>query len=177
MRREETGQEIESPTFSTAAPGDMKWCLQLYPNGLNGQMKGYLSLYLWCVSSYFNPVPVEYEFAVLDERGHKFSVKRCFERISQGYSSGFERFVDRDCLLKSTDRLLPNDKLTIYCEGLAFVGSENISSPNKAVAVNVPDCDLSQSLRHLLVSRRFSDVIFSVQGERDSRSQNCIGCP
>ncbi|KAH9364047.1 hypothetical protein HPB48_016385 [Haemaphysalis longicornis] len=165
MRREETGKKIESSTFSTAGPGNNKWRLQLFPNGEDEESKDFVSLYLRLACSDKDDVLAEYKFAVL-EAGRKTQVKSGNSRFALGRCWGWKKFIDRVFLVKGTDPLLPNDKLVIFCEVLAFVESVNISLPNKVAAVNVPECHLSEDLGHLLESRRFSDVIVTVEGKR-----------
>ncbi|KAH9364051.1 hypothetical protein HPB48_016389 [Haemaphysalis longicornis] len=166
LRREENGREITSSSFSTAGPGNKKWHLKLYPNGKDGGSKGFVSLYLHDVSpSNYNGYFVECKFTVIEEGGQKTGDREGTAHIYPGGFCGFAKFIERSCLLNGAARLLPNDKLTVCCEVVGIVNTANTSSQDKSLEVQVPDCHLSQDLRHLLVSRRFADVIFCVEGK------------
>ncbi|KAH9364052.1 hypothetical protein HPB48_016390 [Haemaphysalis longicornis] len=165
MRREETGKRIESSTFSKAGHGNLKWRVQLYPRGRYEESKEFVSLSLELVDSDKNDVLAEYKCAVLDEAGRQTNVRNGTSRFYRGGCWGWSNFIDKSCLQKSTDNLLPNDKLTIYIEVIAFVDSVNISPPNKVVPVNVPECHISEDFGQMVASPRFSDVVFSVEGK------------
>ncbi|KAH9364044.1 hypothetical protein HPB48_016382 [Haemaphysalis longicornis] len=176
LRRQETGQNIESPTFSTKGPGNRYWRLQLYPNGFNEESKDFVSLYVRdaaaddCKDKY----PIDYKFAVIDEGGHKASLQEWTCYFSKGGSWGFAKFIEKAYLLTGTDHLLPNDKLTVYCEVLGFIDSKIVSTRNTPGEIQIPGRRLSQDSGHLLSSRRFSDVVFSVEGEDIHAHKNIL---
>ncbi|EPQ07721.1 BTB and MATH domain-containing protein 43 [Myotis brandtii] len=45
--QQEVGEVIQSSTFSSEANNPLKWCLRVYPKGLDEESKDYLSLYLF----------------------------------------------------------------------------------------------------------------------------------
>ncbi|KAH9371749.1 hypothetical protein HPB48_021034 [Haemaphysalis longicornis] len=161
LRREETGQAMESSAFSASDHDGIQWCLVLYPNGESERCKDYVSVFLRRMFSNCSSFLAQYEIAVLGEEGQKVcAVRAPPSRFAFGSAcGGFHSFIKRDRLLKGTEHLLPNDRLTIRCEVLAFVDSVKILP-----AVNVPDCRLSQDLGRLLESRRCCDVIIRAAG-------------
>ncbi|KAK8733307.1 hypothetical protein OTU49_006572 [Cherax quadricarinatus] len=85
-------------------------------------------------------------------------------RFVQGKDWGFKKFIRRDFLLDEANGLLPDDKLTLYCEVSVVADSVNISGQSNAIHFKVPDCRLSDDLGGLFESQRFSDVTLSVSG-------------
>ena len=65
---------------------------------------------------------------------------------------------NRDFLLDEANGLLPDDKLTIFCEVSVVADSVNISGQSNAVQFKVPECRLSEDLGALFESQKFSDV-------------------
>ncbi|KAH9364046.1 hypothetical protein HPB48_016384 [Haemaphysalis longicornis] len=176
LRRETAVQAIESPHFSTKGPGNSTWCLKLYPKGCNyGESKDFVALYVCDAANNYNGnYRIEYKFAVIDEEGQKANLQEatsCFRRCGIW---GFARFIEKDDLLTGTGRLLPNDKLTVYCEVLSFVDYGNLSKQNTPGEIQVPGWRLSQDFGHLLASRRFSDVVLSVEGKDIHAHKNIL---
>lgn len=85
-------------------------------------------------------------------------------RFVQGKDWGFKKFIRRDFLLDETNGLLPEDKLTLYCEVSVVADSVNIAGQNNTTQFKVPDCRLSEDLGQLLESQKFNDVVLSVGG-------------
>lgn len=85
-------------------------------------------------------------------------------RFVQGKDWGFKKFIRRDFLLDEANGLLPDDKLTLYCEVSVVADSVNIAGQNNTTQFKVPDCKLSEDLSLLFESSKFSDVILSVEG-------------
>lgn len=82
----------------------------------------------------------------------------------QGKDWGFKKFIRRDFLLDEANGLLPEDKLTIFCEVSVVADSVNISGQSNIVQFKVPECKLSEDLGNLFDNERFSDVTLSVAG-------------
>lgn len=85
-------------------------------------------------------------------------------RFVQGKDWGFKKFIRRDFLLDEANGLLPEDKLTIFCEVSVVADSVNISGQSNIVQFKVPECKLSEDLGNLFDNERFSDVTLSVAG-------------
>lgn len=85
-------------------------------------------------------------------------------RFVQGKDWGFKKFIRRDFLLDEANGLLPEDKLTIFCEVSVVADSVNISGQSNIVQFKVPECKLSEDLGNLFDNERFSDVTLAVNG-------------
>lgn len=85
-------------------------------------------------------------------------------RFVQGKDWGFKKFIRRDFLLDEANGLLPEDKLTIFCEVSVVADSVNISGQSNIVQFKVPECKLSDDLGNLFDNERFSDVTLAVSG-------------
>ncbi|ROT64691.1 hypothetical protein C7M84_017365 [Penaeus vannamei] len=169
--REEMGEVLKSSTFSAGANDKLKWCLRVNPKGLDEESKDYLSLYLLLVSSNKSEVRAKFKFSILNakrEETKAMESQRAY-RFVQGKDWGFKKFIRRDFLLDEANGLLPDDKLTLYCEiqcaqVSVVADSVNISGQSNAIHFKVPDCRLSDDLGILFESQRFSDVTLSVAG-------------
>jgi speckle-type POZ protein len=67
-------------------------------------------------------------------------------RFVQGKDWGFKKFIRRDFLLDETNGLLPDDKLTLFCEVSVVADSVNISGQSNSVQFKVPEPRLSEDL-------------------------------
>lgn len=85
-------------------------------------------------------------------------------RFVQGKDWGFKKFIRRDFLLDEANGLLPEDKLTIFCEVSVVADSVNISGQSNIIQFKVPECKLSEDLGNLFDNERFSDVTLAVGG-------------
>ena len=57
--------------------------------------------------------------------------------LLQGKDWGFKKFIRRDFLLDEANGLLPEDKLTLFCEVSVVADSVNISGQSNSVQVNM----------------------------------------
>ncbi|XP_023608205.1 speckle-type POZ protein-like isoform X2 [Myotis lucifugus] len=118
--REEMGEVLKSSTFSSSPSDKMKWCLRVNPKGLDDESKDYLSLYLLLVSCPKSEVRAKFKFSLLNakrEETKAMESQRAY-RFVQGKDWGFKKFIRRDFLLDEANGLLPDDKLTLFCEHL-----------------------------------------------------------
>lgn len=93
-------------------------CLRVNPKGLDEESKDYLSLYLLLVSCNKSEVRAKFKFSILNakrEETKAMESQRAY-RFVQGKDWGFKKFIRRDFLLDEANGLLPDDKLTIFCE-------------------------------------------------------------
>lgn len=98
-------------------------CLRVNPKGLDEESKDYLSLYLLLVSCNKNEVRAKFKFSILNakrEETKAMESQRAY-RFVQGKDWGFKKFIRRDFLLDEANGLLPDDKLTIFCEVSSFL--------------------------------------------------------
>lgn len=101
-----------------------------------------------------------------------FSIFRAY-RFVQGKDWGFKKFIRRDFLLDEANGLLPEDKLTIFCEVSVVADSVNISGQSNIVQFKVPECKLSEDFGNLFDNEKFSDVSLAVDG-REFRAHKAI---
>ena len=116
--REEMGEVLKSSTFSAGQNDKLKWCLRVNPKGLDEESKDYLSLYLLLVSCNKSEVRAKFKFSILNakrEETKAMESQRAY-RFVQGKDWGFKKFIRRDFLLDEQNGLLPDDKLTLFCE-------------------------------------------------------------
>jgi len=168
--REDLGEVLKSSTFS-AKDDKMKWCLRVNPKGLDEDSKDYLSLYLLLVSCNKSEVRAKFKFSILNSKKEETKAmesQRAY-RFVQGKDWGFKKFIRRDFLMDEANGLLPNDKLTFFCEVSVVCDSVNISGQGSAVNFPVSENRLSSDLGNLFVSGALSDVIVSC----NSKEFNC----
>ncbi|PIK40924.1 MATH domain protein, partial [Apostichopus japonicus] len=116
--REEMGEVLKSSTFSSGANDKLKWCLRVNPKGLDEESKDYLSLYLLLVSCNKSEVRAKFKFSILNakrEETKAMESQRAYKFV-QGKDWGFKKFIRRDFLMDEANGLLPDDKLTLFCE-------------------------------------------------------------
>ena len=137
--REEMGEVLKSSTFSAGQNDKLKWCLRVNPKGLDEESKDYLSLYLLLVSCNKSEVRAKFKFSILNakrEETKAMESQRAY-RFVQGKDWGFKKFIRRDFLLDEQNGLLPDDKLTLFCEVSVVADSVNISGQANAVQFKV----------------------------------------
>ncbi|XP_029702160.1 speckle-type POZ protein-like A isoform X2 [Takifugu rubripes] len=165
--REEMGEVLKSSTFSSGPNDKMKWCLRVNPKGLDDESKDYLSLYLLLVSCPKSEVRAKFKFSLLNakrEETKAMESQRAY-RFVQGKDWGFKKFIRRDFLLDEANGLLPDDKLTLFCEVSVVQDSVNISGQSNMNMLKVPECQLSDDLGSLWEQSRFTDCSLWVRGQ------------
>ncbi|XP_054580812.1 speckle-type POZ protein-like [Eptesicus fuscus] len=165
--RQEMGEVIQSSTFSSEANDQLKWCLRVYPKGINEESKNYLSLYLILLSCPKSEFWAKFKFSILNDKGEETKTlesRRAF-RFVQGKDWGFKKFIPRDVLLDEDYRFLPDDKLTLFCEVSVGQDSITISGQNPKKMVKVPECQLANELGGLWENSWFTDCCFCVAGQ------------
>lgn len=158
--REEMGEVLKSSTFSAGANDKLKWCLRVNPKGLDEESKDYLSLYLLLVSCNKSEVRAKFKFSILNtkrEETKAMESQRAY-RFVQGKDWGFKKFIRRDFLMDDSNGLLPDDKLTIFCEVSVVGETVNLTGQSSLTPVKVPPCHLSEDLGQLFDRAPFSDV-------------------
>ncbi|XP_052580057.1 speckle-type POZ protein-like isoform X3 [Peromyscus californicus insignis] len=165
--REEMGEVLKSSTFSSGPNDKMKWCLRVNPKGLDDESKDYLSLYLLLVSCPKSEVRAKFKFSLLNakrEETKAMESQRAY-RFVQGKDWGFKKFIRRDFLLDEANGLLPDDKLTLFCEVSVVQDSVNVSGHTNTNTLKVPECRLAEDLGNLWENTRFTDCCFFVRGK------------
>lgn len=119
-----TGQKLYSPIFTVGDDADLKWRLDLFPMGYSKPKC--ISLYLHLRRAYYHAITAQFRFSILNHKGEvayqlPWSPKHTFSECDVW---GYEDFIKREDLLRDAEILLPDDKLTIYCEVKASIGYE-----------------------------------------------------
>lgn len=158
------GEVLKSSVFSAGRNDKLKWCLRVNPKGLDEESKDYISLYLLLVASNKAEVRAKFKFSILNVRHEETKAmesQRAY-RFVQGKDWGFKKFIRRDFLLDESNGLLPDDKLTIFCEISVLADCVNVSGQTNAAQFKVPKCKLSQDLGSLLDDQKLTDVVLCV---------------
>ncbi|PAV84026.1 hypothetical protein WR25_14455 [Diploscapter pachys] len=79
-------------------------------------------------------------------------------RFVQGKDWGFKKFIRRDFLLDETNGLLPDDRLSIFCEVSVVAETVNVTGQTNAAQLKVPPCSLSDDMSVLFEKGTYSDV-------------------
>lgn len=141
--REEMGEVLKSSTFSAGANDKLKWCLRINPKGLDEESKDYLSLYLLLVQCNKTEVRAKFKFSILNAKREETKAmgklnestrreslilesQRAY-RFVQGKDWGFKKFIRRDFLLDESNGLLPEDRLSIFCEVSVVAETINVT--------------------------------------------------
>uniref|UniRef100_A0A5S6PYT3 BTB domain-containing protein n=1 Tax=Trichuris muris TaxID=70415 RepID=A0A5S6PYT3_TRIMR len=164
--REEMGEVLKSTPFSAGSNDKLKWCLRINPKGLDEESKDYLSLYLLLVQCQKSEVRAKFKFSILNakrEETKAMESQRAY-RFVQGKDWGFKKFIRRDFLLDELNGLLPEDKLTIFCEVSVVADTVNIAGQSPVLPLRIPDGRLTEDLSVLLSEERFSDCTLVVKG-------------
>lgn len=155
------GDAIKSCTFTSEQDPSLMWCLRVNPKGLDEESRDYLSLYLLLISGSRNEVRAKFKFSILNNKGEErkaMESQRAY-RFVQGKDWGFKKFIRRDFLMDEANGLLPDDKLTLFCEVNVVtdaVNTSGVTSTNRRMTV--PDLRLHKDFGTLLERGCFSDV-------------------
>ncbi|KAH9383171.1 hypothetical protein HPB48_023997 [Haemaphysalis longicornis] len=164
---------IESSAFSMGPDDPVRWCLELYPRGKADKWKEHVSLFLLLLSSgkaNKAAVDAEFKFFVLDSSGNRIVGKGpTLIKFTPQTTWGYRDFVERALLFDSRNELLPDDKLTIYCEVRVFLETDV-----KTIPLAVPRCRLQQNLNDLFENQKFSDVTLNVGGREIKAHRNIL---
>ncbi|VDM20364.1 unnamed protein product [Wuchereria bancrofti] len=159
--REEMGEVLKSSTFSAGSNDKLKWCLRINPKGLDEESKDYLSLYLLLVQCAKNEVRAKFKFSILNakrEETKAMESQRAY-RFVQGKDWGFKKFIRRDFLLDEANGLLPEDRLSIFCEVSVVAETVNVTGQSNLMQFKVPSCRLSDDMANLFEKHCFSDCL------------------
>lgn len=85
--------------------------------------------------------------------------------LYRGRTGDLKKFIRRDFLLDEANGLLPDDKLTLFCEVSVVQDSVNVSGHTSTNTLKVPECRLAEDLGNLWENTRFTDCCFFVRGK------------
>merc|ERR550534_2282724 len=166
---------VKFSSFSAGQNDKLKWCLRVNPKGLDEESKDYLSLYLLLVSCNKSEVRAKFKFSILNakrEETKAMESQRAY-RFVQGKDWGFKKFIRRDFLLDEANGLLPEDKLTLFCEVSVVADSVNVSGQSLMSSLKVPDTQLADNIHSLPETGNFSDNVLHCGG-RDFQCHKAI---
>ncbi|XP_063089716.1 speckle-type POZ protein-like [Cavia porcellus] len=163
----EIGSAIESSTFSPEANDNLKWCLRVYPKGINEESKDYLSLCLALISCPMREAWAKFTFYIVNDKGQntKGLSSQEIQRFDPGTEWGFRKFILRDFLLDATNGLLPDDKLTLFCEVKVTKDTTDSFSLNNKNIVKACENWLASDLAGLWKNSLLADCCFFVAGQ------------
>ncbi|KOM38590.1 hypothetical protein LR48_Vigan03g197200 [Vigna angularis] len=163
------GKCIGSKKFSV---GGYEWGIQFYPDGkYSKDNSSYVSLFITLYSN-ATDVPTFYHINMLDQTpkrkrhagthyDHSFECGPCVFK-TRGSMWGYNRFCNRKDLEASG--FLKDDCLKIECTiGVVVTSCSDSSKLNK---IHVPESDMREQFGMLLDSGAFSDITFSVRGQK-----------
>ncbi|XP_065205315.1 speckle-type POZ protein B-like isoform X25 [Planococcus citri] len=160
---EAKGETLYSPPFSSVKHNQVKWYMELFPNGeTDAKDSVYLYLYLSELSSLEKSKKIfaKATFLVLSSENNK----KLENDIMEYPHPDIERtgwgveLIKKD--EKFRNKLLLNNTLTIRCE----VKFSDLSFLQCDCGIEMP-CDLSENFASLLENRTLTDVILSVNGK------------
>ncbi|XP_041493784.1 speckle-type POZ protein-like [Microtus oregoni] len=169
------GNDIASPTFSPGANDKYKWIMKLYLNGTKEESRGYLSVFLVLCSSPKSSVWGKFQFGIINAKGEEFQImnNQSVLRFNQNEGWGITKFILRDFLFSTRCLLLPDDKLTLYCEVSVVQYEISISEQNMQPVIDIPRCTLVDNLGELWENSCFTDCCLVVK-DQEFRAHKAI---
>nr|XP_044996372.1 speckle-type POZ protein-like [Jaculus jaculus] len=164
--QKEIGEAMRSSIFTSGNNDRLKWRLRVNPKGIDEHCKDYLSVYLLLASSPKGEVRAKFRFSILNAQGEHtkgMESHRVCEFV-QGKDWGFRKFIHRDVLLDEANGLIPNDRLTLFCEVNMVQDYIITTSQNYFDKVHVPKCQLADDIGAMWENSRFTDCCLSVAG-------------
>lgn len=146
------GQCVSSDTFITYSFGkEIKWCLDLYPNGYSEESRHHIAILLKNLSKF--TVDIGYDSFLLNSNNVKVkestNLKKTFEPDE---SAGYFKFVERGTFMNPQSFLEKDNQITILC----IITVNSIVSVQEQEYFNrVNEFD---DFEKLLLSEKFSDL-------------------
>ncbi|XP_037440402.1 BTB/POZ and MATH domain-containing protein 1-like [Triticum dicoccoides] len=157
-----TGEFLQSSQFSV---GGRCWRINYYPNGMDSQTAGYISIYLKLDEIATEDVKAMFTigFAKVPEKRLPWPWACTPVSVFGGEQMrGYRKFIKREDLEKS--EYLKDDSFTIRCE-IVVVQDICTKEARAPKFVTVPPPQLNQHLGDLLKTGKGADVVFEVGGE------------
>ncbi|KAL6953829.1 hypothetical protein U1Q18_046959 [Sarracenia purpurea var. burkii] len=105
------------------------------------------------------------EMHIVQGNVRKFHISSDEEYTEDSDGWGTDQFVNRDLLFKNRNELIPDNKLTIFCEITYFHIFTSISHQPNLITVRPPVTNrLSEDFGSMLKNRKFADVTIVVNG-------------
>ncbi|XP_065205330.1 speckle-type POZ protein B-like [Planococcus citri] len=175
---EAKGTTVNSPFFAADSNNDIRWIMQLEPNG-DTDAKDTVSLYLMYSSRVHEKVYAKYNFYVLNSQQNK-QIHRTSEEVrefSDGISRGYQNILNKkEAIGKS---LLIDNKLTVMCEVYFSEVRDSIDKTfhqcdKTSLYRNVPRCNVFENLEQLLEDGQFSDIVLVAGGKEYPAHRNIL---
>ncbi|UYV63479.1 SPOPL, partial [Cordylochernes scorpioides] len=170
-RPEKNGEYITSSSFTSENIKDLKWNLYIYPNGSKGNGSS-VSAFLRTqnakgLEDYFKK---EVEISILNK--NKRMTSKTISTLND--ELWFKDMIKREFLFEKAADLLPDDKLTLYCQ----VTLHQTSTTNIVIPITNPfkicNCGLMKDFDCLLESKEFSDVILRAENNQEIHAHKNI---
>lgn len=174
------GEKQSSSLFWSPDKPEIKCCLNLFPDGIDREAKGYLSLFLEVkevnavpISETSCQIPAKFELTLLEKRQNdqetevQFS-KRHLQHIFNKDETdwGFRRFVEKT--------KLRGHVLSVVCNMDFILKGEFQHICDSPLSIIKPQCDLADDLSYLLEDDAFFDVTIEVGGESFRAHKNIL---
>ncbi|XP_065085457.1 protein roadkill-like [Ochlerotatus camptorhynchus] len=164
---------LESSVFCSKNR-DQKWRLCFRRDPFNNHP---LHLGVCLIVQSERPIYAEFSISILGSDGRKMLTKKSVAReFANNVENGFRDYILLTDLLENNE-LLPDDKLTLFCEVRAHIETQNYNgtgSGNRPVCFTMPSCDLEKRLGSLLHDEKYTDVIIVVGEQKIKAHKNIL---
>lgn len=167
------GGSIKSPFFGGDGE-DKIWQLELYPGGKHKDYKDHVSLYLNCKTA--NLITTDFKIKIEDyegslvshiipetEKNPQTTASTSHQDFGVDKAWGYRKFVERKKLFGTSEKLLPNDTLTVVCSLKVYLDPTDHVETRMAKLIN--EDPSTNFLGDLYDTKKLSDVIFIVKGK------------
>ncbi|UYV64797.1 SPOPL, partial [Cordylochernes scorpioides] len=167
---EKPTESLHSAVFWSPERKERKWQLELFPRGLSEYFKDYISLRINLLPpgqcDYMNRI----EACILNSRGEKINKRegKFYGELEWG------KFIKREILLDQQVSPLTDDKLSLHCIIKVVEKSYNIVHFPNELKFQIPRCQITQDMEHLLENKLFSDVTLCVDGQEFKAHKNIL---
>jgi len=164
------GEAIKSPDFHADGDGDVKWLIELLPNGDSEDHKGWISAFLHpkIGPEYRSPVNAKFTFTAVSDKDGKKVWSRTMESTfgpDEPYQDGY----GWSKIVKLAD-VLESNFFSLVCQ-LQYADPEPTTKMSVLPSSQVPlsneelPSSLSQNLEEILYKRSGTDVCFIIKGK------------
>ncbi|XP_028981939.1 speckle-type POZ protein B-like [Diachasma alloeum] len=157
---------VDSPVFHAKENDQVKWKLQLFPNGSTEDFEGYVSLFVRVVSqdTQKKEIRVDCQLSILKSKNMLCS-ESFIQTYNKEYSWGYPKIIERSKLLKSCSS---DDSFTIRCK-VAFsqrIITEPVKPSVDSISFDLQTGQLNEHFTQLFEDSRLSDVTILVGNEK-----------
>uniref|UniRef100_A0A0N5CIH4 BTB domain-containing protein n=1 Tax=Strongyloides papillosus TaxID=174720 RepID=A0A0N5CIH4_STREA len=155
---------IKSSNFGTTGNKTMLWCLKTCPGGKCYSCGNYIPLYVELVECNIPEIKAKIKFSILNNKGEKTNISYLQEAkiFNKGVEWGFSKFISKSFLQSRSETLLPDDKLTLFCEMVVMYESVNTGGLSQSTNVENFTSTFVNDIGSMLDSGHFFDCIVKV---------------